>query len=712
MYLKYLKIKNFKNLESATFEFQKGSNVILGENDSGKSNAMQALRILLDDSYYFSTKNLRESDFSNSLGNWKGHWIIISAFFDEISETDENCEIVRDLKIDDDKEKQALLSSHIRSEHNNYGTLTLYIRPRKEIRKSMNNAKSASEFEKIRETITLDDYEFVYRARSLDFFLGETFYQKIVGDIENNHYSNPEEDNGAILGSKVDMTEVWQYISVVFIDALRDVSQELRKTNNPIKKVMNNIREKINDLDIKEIKSIIRNLNETISAVDQIKKVSININETLLDTAGFIYSPKIDLASSLKDNFDSISRFITVKSEKDNLDTLGLGHLNVIYIALKLVEFKYIRNRELLNIMIIEEPEAHVHVHIQKTLFENMKNKDSYTQVIMTTHSTNISEVSEVDRMNILRAENDKSEVMNPNNKLEEYGHNLFNGVKNVNFVESVQRYLDAKRTSLLFAKGIILVEGDGEEILIPNLVKSALGVSLDELGISIINVGSVSFEYIASLFNEDRIRRNCAIITDLDRQIKGTNTYRPEAEEKGEQRKSKFDSLFADNKFVECFYADYTLEIDFAKEPINQKYIDKIISDIYYDPNAQKRHSNNISSGGKQQYDSIMTILAKVKKGWYSILLSNKLDSGVQIPDYILEAIIFASTDSIRGNLNLQVKLIRYALQSDNIINGHDEFIKKIKDVKTSSDMDDFIGNFILKNPNLTVTKILLHYY
>ena len=52
------------------------------------------------------------------------------------------------------------------------------------------------------------------------------------------------------------------------------------------------------------------------------------------------------------------------------------------------------------------------------------------------------------------------------------------------------------------------------------NIIKTALGVSLDELGIGLVNVGSVSFEYIASLFSEERIQRSCAIVTDEDVQI------------------------------------------------------------------------------------------------------------------------------------------------------------------------------------------------
>ena len=53
MYLKYFQIVNYKNYKNARFEFGKGANTIIGENDSGKSNAVTALRILLDDGFYY-----------------------------------------------------------------------------------------------------------------------------------------------------------------------------------------------------------------------------------------------------------------------------------------------------------------------------------------------------------------------------------------------------------------------------------------------------------------------------------------------------------------------------------------------------------------------------------------------------------------------------------------------------------------------------------
>ena len=72
MYLKYMQIVNYKNIRNARFEFGKGANTVIGENDSGKSNAMTAMRILLDSDYYYNTKRLKESDFSDLIGEGIG----------------------------------------------------------------------------------------------------------------------------------------------------------------------------------------------------------------------------------------------------------------------------------------------------------------------------------------------------------------------------------------------------------------------------------------------------------------------------------------------------------------------------------------------------------------------------------------------------------------------------------------------------------------
>ncbi|NCB24119.1 MAG: hypothetical protein EOM62_01380 [Bacteroidia bacterium] len=212
------------------------------------------------------------------------------------------------------------------------------------------------------------------------------------------------------------------------------------------------------------------------------------INKAL--AAGVRFAPDEVMALMLQ-----IDNLTMTPSDQNDIDLLGLGHLNILYIALKLVEFEANRNRELLNIMIIEEPEAHIHTHIQKTLFANLQVTHTYTQVIMSTHSTHLSEVADIEKVNVIMKANEQiSTVMKPTNGLDEFGADILKH-KGIAFTQILSRYLDAKRSVLLFSKGVILVEGDGEEILIPALVKKVLGVSLDEMGIGLINIGSVAFE-------------------------------------------------------------------------------------------------------------------------------------------------------------------------------------------------------------------------
>ena len=221
MYLKYVQIVNFKNLKNVRFEFAKGANTIIGENDSGKSNALTAIRILLDDNYYYNTKRLKETDFSYALGDWKGHWIIISAFFDEISNEDKHNEFCSELT--PERENIDFLKSYIRCTDKDFGTVSLFIRPCKTKRMELAGATQNGTFESVRSQIKLSDYEFYYAARSQADFTDENVYKSIVGDICAGQYVNPEDDDQSVLGCKIDIMNVWQHISTVFIDALRDV---------------------------------------------------------------------------------------------------------------------------------------------------------------------------------------------------------------------------------------------------------------------------------------------------------------------------------------------------------------------------------------------------------------------------------------------------------------------------------------------------------
>jgi hypothetical protein len=243
--------------------------------------------------------------------------------------------------------------------------------------------------------------------------------------------------------------------------------------------------------------------------------------------------------------------------------------------------------------------------------------------------------------MNILARSRQRVEVYKPSNKL------------GSNEIMRIERYLDASRTNLLFAKGVVLVEGDAEQLLIPVLIKKILGVSLDELGISLINIGSTGFQNIAMLFSEDRVRRNCAIVTDLDASIvplpddpnddsKFENSCR-NSEVSGASRKASLDTTCSKNDYVSPFYADYTFEVDFIKE--NNSY--EVIQTVKKEYNQKKKienittllESSEVEIYGKE----VLRLADKFGKGWFAIMLSDNVFHLSGIPDYILEAIAFA---------------------------------------------------------------------
>lgn len=706
MYLKYIQIVNFKNLKAARFEFAKGANTIIGENDSGKSNALTAIRILLDDNYYYNTKRLKETDFSYALGDWRGHWIIISAFFDEISREDKSNEFCAELT--PEQENIDFLKSYIRCADKEFGTVSLFIRPCRAKRAELAEAAQNGTFEAVRSQIKLSDYEFYYTSRSQADFTDENVYKSIVGDICAGQYVNPEDDDQSVLGSKIDIMNVWQHISTVFIDALRDVESELRKPKNPIRQIIDTIEGNIEETDIDDIKRKISELNQKISHIPQVSDIGSQVNQKLLEMIGAIYSPEIKLESRLKEDFATLARYLTISpSNQKDIDLLGLGHLNILYIAMKLVEFEVNRNRELLNIMIIEEPEAHIHTHIQKTLFNNLQVTHTYTQVVMSTHSTHLSEVSDIEKVNVMKKVDEQTSlVMKPTNGLDQFGADVLE-YKGISFSKILSRYLDAKRSVLLFSKGVIMVEGDGEEILIPALVKKVLGVSLDEMGIGLINIGSVGFENVACIFDESRLQRKCSIVTDLDVVVDGAKKSSQVAIDRGASRREKLSRLFDANPYVSAFYAPHTLEVDFASEDNNKRFVCAIIKRAYKDAATKEKHVLAVKSGTEaERYDSVMTVAKNIKKGWYATLLAEKIDAGATIPMYILDAIAFVAKDILSEKLLW--KMTSHSFNAYDLDEDYDDLKTAFKEARSSKEIRETIEMFCDEFPNDMVSSFI----
>ena len=640
MHISKLTLVNYRNFKNTSLAFQRGVNTIIGENGAGKSNILRAIRLLLDDNMVRAAYRLEESDFSRALDQWKGHWIIISMEFEDLSP---------------DEAVQALFlhgTAEIHAEPISKATYNLIFRPKKEIRLKLAalDDLDLAGLKSIREGITIADYETIFTGRSSADFSDPATYQRIVGDFEGCSFS--DETEFPELGAKVPgFLSVTKEVSLTFIQALRDVVAEFH--NNRTNPLLTLLKSKSGEIDAAALVPIVgkvRDLNGAIEGLEDVQSVRKHIRETIKDTAGETYSPtslsiRSDLPEEAEQLFQSLRLFVGESEDayEGTINELSLGGANLIYLTLKLLEFKYQREKmAIANFLLIEEPEAHIHTHIQKTLFERIAYQDA--QVIYTTHSTHISEVSNVRNVNILGRCGAFCEAYQPATGLDPAQ------------VTSIQRYLDAVRSNLLFAKSVILVEGDAEEILIPALVKQVLGLSVDELGLSVINIRSTGFKNVAVLFHDTRIRKRCAIVTDLDTIFFDTTPNPADddalaarkrkaigSQTAGAQRKIDLDTFGVGNGWVRSFYATHTFEVDFVGAG-NHEAIVRSVDKVYKVPATIAQAMAELRSGLIHQSGfRTLTMAEKQGKGWFAILLAQTLDHQVVVPPYIREAVLFA---------------------------------------------------------------------
>ncbi|WP_218141851.1 ATP-dependent endonuclease [Frigoribacterium sp. MCBA15_019] len=633
-------LTNYRNFERATFEFNAGVNTVIGENGTGKTNLFRAIRLLLDENMIGAAYRLDDGDFHRGLGDWRGHWIVISAQFEDIT-ADESVQalFVHGAGVTDDEPVDT-------------ATINLIFRPRKEIRMELSQVADGDvgAMRSILDPLTVDDYETVFTGRSTADFSDPDWYASVVGDFDSAVFGSETEppELGATLPRQL---AVSKEVSFSYIQALRDVIQDFRNNrSNPLRNLLRSKSGEVDEAGFKVITDKVIELNGSIEAWPDVQEIRKDIRQTIKDAVGEAYSPSsLSIKSGLPDDadhlFQSLNLFVGEDGEtyEGGIDELSLGGANLIYLTLKLLEFKYQSStRAIANFLLIEEPEAHIHTHIQKTLFDRLNYPD--TQVIYSTHSTQISEVSQVESMNIVGRSEGKCEAFRPARGLDnaQIGH--------------VQRYLDAVRSNLLFARSVILVEGDAEEILFPVMLKNVLGVGIDELGISLVNIRSTGFENVALLFDDERIRKKCSVVTDLDATFfdaspqpgdsPALTTFKRRAvrsDRTGAARKVRLDDFAAGNPWVSTFYADHTFEVDFL-EAGNTSTAVGIVDDVYSDAATRLAAKADLESGDSYRYGKrILTMARSSGKGWFAILLAGNLDHRVFIPGYVLEALRFA---------------------------------------------------------------------
>jgi putative ATP-dependent endonuclease of OLD family len=187
----------------------------------------------------------------------------------------------------------------------------------------------------------------------------------------------------------------------------------------------------------------------------------------------------------------------------------GFGSNNLLFMACELLLLG--QDDEGNKMLLIEEPEAHLHPQRQLRAMRYLQDQASKTdiQIIITTHSPNLA--SAISLSNLVMIHRGRAFSMaEGDTKLSPSDYRF------------LERFLDVTKANLFFARGVMIVEGDAENILLPTLAK-ILGRDFTGHGVSIVNVGGVGLRRYARIFKRADEESNgtlevpVACLTDMD---------------------------------------------------------------------------------------------------------------------------------------------------------------------------------------------------
>ena len=211
----------------------------------------------------------------------------------------------------------------------------------------------------------------------------------------------------------------------------------------------------------------------------------------------------------------------------------GLGFNNLLFMAAELLLLSESAETGV-PLLLIEEPEAHLHPQLQLRLREFLEKKtaaDAPVQVIVSTHSPNLSSKADIQNF-VLMAKGRAFPLASAHTKLTAGDYRF------------LCRFLDTTKANLFFAHGVVVVEGDAESLLLPTLAQ-LLGRSFTEYGVSIVNVGSRRTIPLRTDFPKER-RGTTAIkiacISDRDIPPDEAKDYVPKTKRQVEQNLPKYE--------------------------------------------------------------------------------------------------------------------------------------------------------------------------
>ena len=494
LFISRVKIKNYRNFKDVDVRLGH-KQIIIGENNVGKTNFLKALQLILDPTLSDEDRMLEESDFNDTLVNpmENKEEIVIEVYIENYSNNKTILTVFQDATVKNEKGKEVL-------------------------------------------KLTYRFFPYIDDAGNIEYQ-----YNIFKGNDETKKFGSYER----------------KYLNLKVIKALRDVESEIRNSRtSPIQRMLKDYAIDKNDLE--RIAEEYRKNGEEILNLDELVDLTNNINKrfgAILGNDDFDVSLQAMEISPGR----VLSSLKLLMAQRNTSDiSLGLNNILYISMILQMLQDKTVpslikedkynelivlaggeivkdtyeqsqnrnyflkerisdvqhkklysfmsKNMPISNavtILAIEEPEAHLHPVNQRLIYKDVI-QNSNNSVLLTTHSTHITAIAPINFIVHLHNDGTKGTEIHATAAMP---------MDEGEFLD-VERYLDVKRGEIYLGKAVLLVEGIAEEYLVPRFAE-LLGKPLDEKGIIVCNINCTNFTPYVKLLHSLAIPY--AVITDGD---------------------------------------------------------------------------------------------------------------------------------------------------------------------------------------------------